>query len=137
MLTDYRGYLHGEAVAIGMAFAARLSAARGICAPSVAAAHRWRCCSAPGCRPSCRTSLIGRHLALAIAADKKVAGGKVKFVVIEDIGRVRFEYLSGEEVLAHAAVGVKRTDTNQRRPRRAVGGRSESLWRLPCGGCQS
>ena len=47
--------------------------------------------------------LIGPHLALAIEADKKVAGGKVKFVMIEDIGRVRFEYLSGEEVLAHAS----------------------------------
>jgi 3-dehydroquinate synthetase len=47
------------------------------------------------------SELVGRHLALAVEADKKVSGGKVKFVCIEDIGRVRFEYLSGDDVLAH------------------------------------
>ena len=46
--------------------------------------------------------LVGRHLALAVEADKKVSGGKVKFVCIEDIGRARFEYLTGDEVLGHA-----------------------------------
>jgi len=34
MLTEYRGPLHGEAVAIGMAFAARLSRERGWCTPA-------------------------------------------------------------------------------------------------------
>jgi 3-dehydroquinate synthase len=46
--------------------------------------------------------LVTPNLAVAVAADKKVSDGKVKFVLIEDIGRVRFEMLSGEEVLAHA-----------------------------------
>ena len=55
VLTDYRGYLHGEAVAIGMVFAARLSAARGICAPAVARRIE-ALLSAPGCRPSCRAN---------------------------------------------------------------------------------
>ena len=32
-----------------------------------------------------------------------------KFVMIEDIGRVRFEMVSGEEVLAHAQSACART----------------------------
>ena len=102
MLTDFRGYLHGEAVAIGMAFAARLSAARGYCPPSVPA-RIIALLERAGLPTALPKELIGKQLALAIETDKKVAGGKVKFVVIEDIGRARFEYLSGEEVLAHAA----------------------------------
>jgi 3-dehydroquinate synthase len=46
--------------------------------------------------------LIGRHLVLAVETDKKVSGGKVKFVCIEDIGRTRFVPLSGDEILAQA-----------------------------------
>jgi 3-dehydroquinate synthase len=101
VLTDYRRFLHGEAVAIGMAFAARLSAARALCAPAVAEriVALLRRAGLPTELPA---ELIGPNLALAVGADKKVSGGKVKFVVIEDIGRVRFEMLSGQEVLAHA-----------------------------------
>ncbi len=101
MLTEYRGYLHGEAVAIGMAFAARLSAARGVCPPAVperivALLRR------AGLPTELPRELLTPNLAVAVEADKKAAGGTVNFVVIEDIGRVRFERLSGEEVLAHA-----------------------------------
>lgn len=101
MLTEYRGMLHGEAVAIGMAFAARLSHARGLCPASV----RDRIIALlqrAGLPIEIPKELVGRHLALAVEADKKVSGGKVKFVCIEDIGRARFEYLTGEEVISHA-----------------------------------
>lgn len=101
MLTDYRGFLHGEAVAIGMAFAARLSAARGICAPSVAQRIEALLRRA-GLPTEIPAELVTPTLAVAVTADKKAADGKIKFVVIEDIGRVRFEQVSGEEVLAHA-----------------------------------
>jgi 3-dehydroquinate synthase len=101
MLTDYRGYLHGEAVAIGMAFAARLSAARGICAASVAERIEALLRRA-GLPTEIPRELVTPALAIAVTADKKATDGKIKFVVIEDIGRVRFELLSGEEVLAHA-----------------------------------
>jgi 3-dehydroquinate synthase len=100
MLTEYRGLLHGEAVAIGMASAARLSRARGICS-AVVAERIIALLERVGLPTEIPRELVGRHLALAIEADKKVSGGKVKFVCIEDIGRVRFEYLSGDEVLAH------------------------------------
>jgi 3-dehydroquinate synthase len=101
MLTEYRTYLHGEAVAIGMAFAARLSHARGLCSASV----RDRIIALlerAGLPTEIPADLLGRHLVLAVEADKKVSGGKVKFVCIEDIGRSRFEYLTGEEVLSFA-----------------------------------
>jgi 3-dehydroquinate synthase len=101
MLTEYRGYLHGEAVAIGMAFAARLSHARGFC-PADVRDRVLALLQRAGLPTELPKELVGRHLALAIEADKKVSGGKVKIVCIEDIGRVRFEYLSGDEVLGHA-----------------------------------
>jgi 3-dehydroquinate synthase len=101
MLTEYRRFLHGEAVAIGMAFAARLSAARGICAPQVAR-RIIALLERAGLPTEIPDELLGRHFALAVEADKKVSGGKVKFVCIEDIGRVRFESLSGDDVLAYA-----------------------------------
>ncbi len=101
MLTEYRRYQHGEAVAIGMAFAARLSQARGLCAAAVAE-RIVALLQRAGLPTEIPKELIGRHLALAVEADKKVSGDKVKFVCIEDIGRARFEYLTGEEVLGHA-----------------------------------
>jgi len=101
MLTEYRSFRHGEAVAIGMAFAARLSLARGICQPAVAN-RLIALLQRAGLPTEIPKELVGRHLALAIEADKKVSGGKVKFVCIEDIGRARFEYLTGEDVLRHA-----------------------------------
>jgi len=101
MLTEYGSFRHGEAVAIGMAFAARLSLARGICQPAVAN-RLIALLQRAGLPTEIPKELVGRHLALAIEADKKVSGGKVKFVCIEDIGRARFEYLTGEDVLRHA-----------------------------------
>ena len=101
MLTEYRGYLHGEAVAIGMAFAARLSHARGLCSAAVAE-RIVALLRRAGLPTEIPKELVGRHLALAIEADKKVSAGKVKFVCIEDIGRARFEYLTGDEVLGPA-----------------------------------
>ncbi|MGH3642013.1 MAG: 3-dehydroquinate synthase [Mycobacterium sp.] len=101
MLTDYRGYLHGEAIAIGMAFAARLSAARGVCPPAVAD-RLIALLQRAGLPVEIPEELIGRHLVLAVETDKKMSGGKVKFVCLEDIGRTRFVPLSGDEILAQA-----------------------------------
>ena len=41
--------------------------------------------------------------AAAIASDKKVASGKVKFVCIEALGQTRFEYLTPSEIVEPAA----------------------------------
>jgi len=38
-----------------------------------------------------------------VEGDKKMAGGKVKFVCVEDFGRTRFVELTGKEIAEIAA----------------------------------
>ena len=96
-LTEYTRYLHGEAVAIGMVSAARISRSRGYCTDEtvqriVALLKR---AELPVEVPQ---ELSRASLGLAVEGDKKVAGGKVKFVCLEDLGRTRFVHLTGQEV---------------------------------------
>ena len=95
----YRRYRHGEAVALGMVFAAGLSESRGLCPP--------------GCRARIRDLLarIGlptdppdlgadRETYLrALSVDKKVRDGKLGFVVLRDIGRAEVLWLTPKEIL--------------------------------------
>ena len=104
MLTEYREFLHGEAVAIGMAFACRLSSERGVCAPEKAE-RVVDLLARAGLPVAIPEDIDGRQIALAVGTDKKVSGGKVKFVCLEDIGRTRFEHLTGEEIARHAGDG--------------------------------
>lgn len=100
MVTGYRQYLHGEAVAMGMAFAARLSASRGHCRPEVAD-RVVSLIERAGLPVTIPRPLVGSSLLAAIEADKKAAGGKIRFVCVEDVGCTRFENLSGEEILRY------------------------------------
>lgn len=98
--TEYRKFLHGEAVAIGMAFAAHLSAKRGLC--SVETSERiCRLIRKAGLPVDIPKTLKGEHLVLGIENDKKTVHGHVKFICIEEIGKTRFEYLSAKEILAY------------------------------------
>jgi 3-dehydroquinate synthase len=99
MLTEYRQYLHGEAVAMGMAFAARLCRARGYCPPN-AAERVIRLLERAGLPVEIPEELVGNPLALAMETDKKAAGGKIRFVCLEEIGKARFEFLTAEEIVA-------------------------------------
>jgi 3-dehydroquinate synthetase len=45
--------------------------------------------------------LTSKQLTLAIETDKKAAGGQIKFVCIDDIGRTRFDHLTAEEISRH------------------------------------
>jgi 3-dehydroquinate synthase len=100
-LTDYERFLHGEAVAIGMAFAARLSSARGHCSEDTAG-RIVRLLKRAGLPVEIPREVMGRHLALAIEADKKVAGGMVRFVCVSEIGRTVFDQLSAAEIAQYA-----------------------------------
>jgi 3-dehydroquinate synthase len=96
-LTEYKRFLHGEAVAIGMAFAAYLSNVRGHCSEE-SVTRIVQLLKQAGLPVEIPQELLGRHLALAIEADKKVSGGKIKFVCIGEIGRTVFDHLAAIEI---------------------------------------
>jgi len=100
-LTEYKRFLHGEAVAIGMAFAARLSQSRGYCRAETVEriVQLLKRAQLPVDLPR---DISGRPLALAIQADKKAAGDKIRFVCVEAIGQTRFDFLAAEEIAAFA-----------------------------------
>ena len=77
-------YTHGEAVAIGMVVAARLSEIEGIAQPGLAAkiAADLESCGLPTTLPTQAEQLFP-----AIANDKKKDGEKIDFVYIKEIGK--------------------------------------------------
>jgi 3-dehydroquinate synthase len=99
-LTEYRRFLHGEAVAIGMVAACRVSHALGLCAPDLVTRVQALLGRA-GLPTELPTELRGPQLAVAMRTDKKMAGGRVRFVAIEDIGRTRFVDLASSEIVKH------------------------------------
>jgi 3-dehydroquinate synthase len=97
-LTQYRRFLHGEAVAIGMLAACRVSQTLGLCPPALGARVQALLGRA-GLPTALRGELRGPQLAAAMRTDKKVAGGRVRFVAIEDIGRTRLVELASSEIV--------------------------------------
>lgn len=80
--------LHGEAVSIGMAAAARLSCREGLC-PEEEAARLIVLLARFGLPVSMRRPPAGSVLRRLVARDKKSRGGEAQFVLMEKIGRVR------------------------------------------------
>jgi 3-dehydroquinate synthase len=81
----YGAYLHGEAVAIGLAAAARLSLKLGfLAAPEVARIDAVL--AAHGLPVRLRTPLRIGDLFAAMARDKKVRAGALRFVVLRAVG---------------------------------------------------
>jgi 3-dehydroquinate synthase len=95
--TEYKQYLHGEAVAIGMVFAAHLSAKRGLC-PVATSKRVYQLLKKTGLPVEIPKDLRGDILLHGMATDKKMAGGKVKFVCITELGKTHFEQLSTKEI---------------------------------------
>lgn len=95
--TNYKQFLHGEAVAIGMAFAAHLSQKRNLCETKVSD-QICRLLKKAGLPVVIPKDLKGEPLLRGMASDKKSAGGKIKFVCIEELGKTRFDYLTTEEI---------------------------------------
>ncbi|MBI3770901.1 MAG: 3-dehydroquinate synthase [Deltaproteobacteria bacterium] len=96
-LTEYKEYLHGEAVAIGMVAAVRVSRRLGFCDDGDYQRVRTlleRC----GLPTEVPADLRGEPLALAMRTDKKAHGGSIKFVCLEAIGKTRFERLTCDEI---------------------------------------
>jgi 3-dehydroquinate synthase len=96
-LTDYRELLHGEAVAIGMAAAARVSQRLGHCRAATVARIE-RLLERAGLPTDIPGGLTSTALAQAMRVDKKSARGRIRFVCVEEIGQTRFVELSSEEI---------------------------------------
>jgi 3-dehydroquinate synthase len=111
-------YTHGEAVAIGMVWAAELSLRMGLCQPPLLGRLR-RLLSTLGLP----TALMGHVAGIrdALLLDKKVLAGRSRFILVEELGQVsirddvpsqlveevveeglRVRSLSGEEVRIRA-----------------------------------
>jgi 3-dehydroquinate synthase len=94
---------HGEAVAMGMVFAARISQAHGLIGPEVTERlvqllHR---AGLPTTAPDWKDQKDA--YLRAIAVDKKVAGDKVGFVVLKQIGSAEVLWLTPAQILEAGA----------------------------------
>jgi len=99
-LTDYKTFLHGEAVAIGMVAAAKVSYRRGLCGEEVVR-RITRLLERLGLPIEIPADLRGDPLALAMRTDKKAASGMIKFVCVESIGKTTFERFTCEEIVRY------------------------------------
>jgi shikimate kinase / 3-dehydroquinate synthase len=115
-ITNYRTYLHGEAVSIGMAFAAHLSVRLGV--SGTPAARRQiellRRAGLPTALPKLKAADILKTMAL----DKKVTDGRIHFVLAETIGRVAVKPVE-KRVIAQVMKAALRNQSAQRQQRRA------------------
>lgn len=102
-LLGYRKLLHGEAVAIGMVFAARRSEALGHAPAGVA--DRIEALLKRAGVPTEPPDLPRRAYLEALRVDKKRRGTHVRFVVLRDLGQADVVPLSPGEILPPGAIG--------------------------------
>ncbi len=98
-ITAYRQFLHGEAVAVGMAKAAALSARYGFC-DQKCHDRVTGLIEQTGLPTQIPGNVSLPSLIQAMEVDKKASGGKIKFVMCEGIGRTRFHALAPSDILA-------------------------------------
>jgi len=99
-VTEYRRFLHGEAVAMGMVAAARVSEAIGV-AETGTEARIAAVLDSVGLASAMPAELRTPRLAAAMQRDKKAAGGRIRFVAVERIGRTKMVELTGSDILRH------------------------------------
>lgn len=92
-VTKYREYKHGEAVAIGMVFAARLSNHSGLCSKNVV--ERVHNLINMAGLPTEPPTLPQKTFLKAMEMDKKVVGGELRLVLVERIGKVTIQKVKG------------------------------------------
>lgn len=104
-VAGYGRYLHGEAVAIGMVYAARLSVAiQGL---SSAEAERIEKVTDRLDLPVYAPRLEWRDIRAAMSVDKKTVGGLPKFVLSDRIGHVDFGCEVPESLLEEVWNGIR------------------------------
>lgn len=85
--TNYERFLHGEAVAWGMKAAVHLSVSQGLLS-GADASEVLACINSYGPLPPF-DGIAAERIAARLVADKKTVQGKVHFVLIEGVGRVK------------------------------------------------
>lgn len=99
-LTNYERYLHGEAVAIGMAMAMDLSARIGLATDDDG--ERVRALLARTGLPPTAAAISPAAMLEAMAMDKKARDGRIRLVVCERIGRVSITTEAPRQAIAAA-----------------------------------
>lgn len=103
-VAGYGQFLHGEAVSIGMVYAARLSVAvKGL---SVEESERIEKLLVALTLPVAAPEMVWSDLRTAMAVDKKTVGGLPKFVLTDRIGHVDFGCEVPEELLEEVWNGI-------------------------------
>jgi 3-dehydroquinate synthase len=102
--TGYGAWLHGEAIAAGMVMAAELSARLGLIAGTDV--ERVRKLMGRAGLPVAGPALSADRMLELMAVDKKAAKGKIRFVVLESIGRARLQGDIDHEVVRKAILAT-------------------------------
>ncbi len=97
--THYQRFLHGEAVAIGMAKAAAISYQQGFC-DAVALSRIIKLIKMAGLATEIPEEVPPQSLIAGMEVDKKSAAGKIKFVMCTSIGKTCFHLLTAEQIAA-------------------------------------
>lgn len=101
-LTGYEKFLHGEAVAIGMAQAASLSVRQGFC-DEESLRRIERLITRAGLPTAIPSSIKPPDLVKKMEVDKKSAAGRIKFVLCAGIGKTHFFWLAPEQIVGRLA----------------------------------
>ena len=102
--TGYGAWLHGEAIAAGMVMAAELSTRAGLIA--AADVQRVRSLLGRAGLPVTGPALSAERLLELMAVDKKVARGRLRFVLLEAIGRAALHADLEEQQVREAIVAA-------------------------------
>ena len=102
--TGYGAWLHGEAIAVGMVMAAELSARAGLLAASDV--HRVRSLLSRAGLPITGPALGAERLLELMAIDKKAAGGRVRFVLLDSVGAASLREAVDERLVREAIVAA-------------------------------
>jgi 3-dehydroquinate synthase len=103
-LTGYTTLRHGEAVAIGMAAAARLSERLGLCEPGIAA--RLEAVLAGLRLPIRIAGLRADDIIAAARSDKKAVGGALRLVLLRRLGEVEVVAGAPEEEIRRVLISL-------------------------------
>lgn len=102
-LTDYKKYLHGEAVAIGMMVATRLSQQRGLCAPGFSD-RLGKLLQSFGLPVNMPDNSHPEDILELMKLDKKVIAGAYRLILLKSAGQGIIDSDSSNEQIAAAIV---------------------------------